>query len=45
LHQNPLRVQSKARVKTMTKWTVVSEELSDAIEVFAAGPTRIEHSI
>jgi hypothetical protein len=29
----------------MTKWTVVSEELSDAIKVFATSPTRIEHSV
>jgi hypothetical protein len=29
----------------MTEWTVVSEELSAAIEFFAAGRARIEHSV
>jgi hypothetical protein len=29
----------------MTKWTVVSEELSAAIELFAACRARIEHSV
>jgi hypothetical protein len=29
----------------MTRWTVIFEELSDAIEEFAAGSTRIEHSV
>ena len=29
----------------MTKWTVVSEELSAAIELFAASRARIEHSV
>jgi hypothetical protein len=29
----------------MTRWTVIFEELSDAIKEFAGKPTHTEHSV
>jgi hypothetical protein len=40
-----LEFNRRPELKPMTKWIAVSEELNDAIELFAASPIRIEHSV